>query len=356
MSYKKVSFFAVITSAALSFSPNIFAQVTGGGFCTTSSGVPHSYSFLYDKVITDPSENVVGIVPGDANLGDGSLYPMKCDCSNSDKPGTADAIFYSAQPMLAPGISLGGDQFFSINEYLQIASEIHIGGRLNQDVKVPFSNVSNGGNNGSEGFKVCDGQNESASTGSKVVVRLYIAKPFVGEVNIPMTKVVDLYGSAISGNFGGKPLASLFISGNVRVPQSCAIEAGSVIEIPFGDMQANEFNVIGKKPDSVAIQNRSLDVKCKEISAISSIDMRFVAAADPNYPSAIATSNKDIGVVLEDENSKLILPNEGKISVTLDPLTSRGSTVLRSYPVSTTGLRPAEGVFEGTATIRFDFK
>ncbi len=152
-----------------------------------------------------------------------------------------------------------GLHFYSINKYLEVATELYVGGNLKEWVATPFPNVDN------LFPSACSGVTNWIS-GANGYVSLYFTRPFVGQVVIPSTKILDLYGTKVSGSYGGMPMSSVYMSGLVTVPQSCEINAGQVINVKFGNIMSNDIKNPGEIANGFTPKVVDMTLACNNIS------------------------------------------------------------------------------------------
>ncbi len=321
------------------------------GWCTPTNGT-QNYNYNFGtKTITDPSQNIAGQTYPDAfswNLN--SNYYATCDCDPNDTT-SAPPTYYTTVVNLPIGHNDGTSQFYKVNDYIEVASSVYIAGNARSYVNVPFESYSNnwGG--------VCQSYLDTSTawgTGAKGNLSLYIAKPFVGTSTISSVKIFDLYGSLNQNSYGGTPMSSVFISGQVIVPQTCSVNAGQIVTVDFGSFMSGEFKNKGQMPAGYTPKTITVPIKCNGMDANASLTLRFQADASADEPAAIKTSNSDVGVQITDDSGKVIEPNSGLIPFQLDD-NLQATVTFHAAPISTTGNAPAEGTFSATAYIRVDF-
>ncbi len=324
------------------------------GICRALNGT-QQYTFPFDQTFTDPAVNVTGKIIENAagsNWSGGPTYPVTCDCPN---PPTMGASYITASSPLPPGSTpINGMQSYILNDYLAVAAEVWVAGANPAYVAIPFSNRSNGLSNNTG--QQCSSWNYGS--GSQGKITLYFRRPFVGTQVIPLTKLVDVSISSISGVTSPTPAATVSMSGTVTVPQSCDINP-QAITINFGDIMSNAFKTAGAKPDNFTKVNQRLTLACRNISDGVKIDLSFQGASDGNDSSALKTSNSDIAVKIEDAMGNVISPNNGRLPVNMNytgQVDSSGTTEMNLYPINTTGNTPSVGVFNATATIRVEIQ
>lgn len=352
--FKKLTMIAGLLGGSALFSGQALAAADWGP-CTAE--VPHNFSAVLQKTITDTSRNASGAVFPDFWSWDlGGYYNATCECPSGT--GTSPGIFKTMSP-LSFGHIEGDRTYYIINDNIQISADVWIEGSVRDYFTVPFSDVSNG----SESRASCDVDGVQAvwGTGSKGKLSLYINHPFVGEISIPSTKIFDLYGTRKAGVYGSSAMASVFFSGNIIVPQGCELSSGSTLEIPFGEFKASDFkDRKGQIAKNATIFTKELQFKCTNISDGVKIFLHLEGMPNANDSNAIDMGNPDIGAVIKGENGKILVPNDinanQELSVTtlVDETHRTASTTISAYPISTTGKLPAAGEFEGIATMRID--
>ncbi|CAI1038946.1 fimbrial protein [Serratia proteamaculans] len=309
------------------------------GWCNPAYGTQvFTVPFTYN--LNDPSQNVAGRVISPANTWDlGVYYTGSCDCVGSG------VNHYKAEsPLTDVAYRDGTRTYYSVNDYLAVATDVFIGGNVLAYRAAPFTDVGNNKDS------PC-GVQKNFETGSKGNIHLYFKKPFVGESVIPSTTVIRVYGTKTPGSYSGTPLSIVNISGTVTVPQSCKINDGQVINIEFGNILSNDFKTKGAGPTGYAAKVEQLAYVCTNMAQGVKLNFTFKGQASPDDSNALATSNPDVGVRLEDMSGTVLTPNSGKLPAVLDHATQKGSTSFKSYPVNTTGKEPAAGEFKSTATI-----
>ncbi|EOZ6585685.1 fimbrial protein [Klebsiella michiganensis] len=247
---------------------------------------------------------------------------------------------------------INGETFYVANEYLDASVAIYVGGSVKANKPLPWTALDNkyADNHGCNGNVTSD-----VTTGSAGSVSLRIKKPFVGSFNIASLKIADIYvGRSATGSYGDTPITSVYLSGNVIVPQTCSINAGQIVTVDFGSFMSGEFKNKGQMPTGYTPKTITVPIKCNGMDANASLTLRFQAEASADEPAAIKTSNDDVGVQITDDSGKVIEPNSGLIPFQLDD-NLQATVTFHAAPISTTGNAPAEGTFSSTAYIRVDF-
>lgn len=326
------------------------------GPCIPTDGT-RQFNALMIKTVTDTSENSSGTVFPDFYAWDlGEYYQVKCECPDNQE---SRPTIFSARTSLPFGHNDGSQQYFIVNNNIQIATKIRIEGTKKAYVDAPFENVSNEYN----ARLACDvnpNGTDKAGTGAKGSLSLYIHHPFVGQLDIPSTNIMELYGTYKPGVYSATPMAAVYLSGSVTVPQGCELASGSTLEIPFGEFQAHDFkDRKGQLPAGASPVTKELQFNCTNISDGVKILLRIEGTPNPNDSSAIDLGNPDIGAVIKNASGVVLKPNSTDAqALTAAPLTDdihrTASTTLSFSPVSTTGKLPETGNFEGIATLRID--
>ena len=331
---------------ALAISPQAMAAT---GWCQNNSGAPFQDSFSFIETFTNPSQNQAGMEFNRLyNWSTGGTYQAKCDCDS-----TSGATLYKATiPGLVATQTRSGLNFYSLNKYLEIASELYIAGFLNQYVPTPLQDKSNLYNTAAP----CNSGGAAFDTGSKGYISLYFTRPFVGQVTIPPTIILSVYGTRKAGSYSSIPMTQISMSGSVTVPQSCEINTGQPINIDFGDIAANNFKTASQMPTGFTPHVVNMTVACTNISAGVKISLSFQGTKDINDNTALATTNSDIAVRIENITGVKIPMISGLLPVNLNYSTQTGDTAMKIYPINTTGNLPAGGGFTATATIQAEIE
>ena len=346
--FKRFCLLASLLGSLAFFSSKVSAELLGP--CLTDS--TYIFNAVIDKTITDASQNTAGTIFPDFwswDLGGG--YSATCSCPD-DKQEVP--VYYKTETSLQPGYSDASHQYFVIDNHIQIAADIWIQGRKMQYVSMPLMNESN-----EYPIDQCN-STKYFDTGRKGKLSLYINHPFVGQLDIPPTRIFDLFGTNVSGVYSTIPLSSVSLSGQIIVPQGCEMATGSTLEIPFGEFQAYNFkDRKGQQPAGFSPISKTLEFKCTNIADGIKIYLRVEGTPNANDSNAIDLGNPDIGAVMETSTGKILIPNDSQgqeldVSALTDDTHRTASTSLKFYPISTTGKMPATGDFEGIATLRID--
>lgn len=191
---------------------------------------------------------------------------------------------------------------------------------------------------------------------SNLIFQLKVVKPFVGSVVISPKTMFSVYVTTNNSDPLTDVVYNIVYSGSITVPQSCEINAGQTIVVDFGSLYSGNFTHAGEKPPGVRTRSFNVPVKCNGVDSTVNMSMRVMATADSHFPQAIASSNPDVGVVVETRDGNVLTPDDAS---SRDPFVTddsgRANIALQAYPVSTTGNVPAEGAFTAVANLRVDF-
>jgi type 1 fimbria pilin len=333
------------------------------GACTADKGT-HQFHFPFQATFNDPSENSHQSTMANAHTWNlPSTYSATCICRSGGGMDTSTPeLYFSAATPLAPGyqgqVNAKTMQFFKVNRNIQVAFEVFIGGNRNEYIAAPFSME---GNRRYERCSYGSIQGNDFASGGRGRLHLMIDRPFVGQARIPSTRVLDVYGTYYHDDpQPSTPMASVWMSGEVNVPQSCRLEPG-VVTIDFDKRSAHEIARIGEpaqKPIS-----RTLQVKCNNISEMVGINLSFEGRPSPVDSDILAVNDRnDLGIVLEN-NGRVVPPvNPGgtpgkrnNIELEFNPADQRGQFSIEAYPVRLKEY-PTPGEFKSQVTLKFDFE
>jgi type 1 fimbria pilin len=313
--------------------------------CAPTTGTK-TYNFPMNYLLEDPAQNTTGRVIKDAyqwNLS--GNYNVTCSCTGS----YTGAYVTAKVPDTGLVYTDGTLNYYSISEYLAVASEVYIAGGLGVNKATPFTSVSN--------------QNTSTScakypyaTGSRGSISLYFRRPFVGVQTIPLTKVVDVYLASDATTQSSVPVSVVWMSGTVTVPQSCEINGGGVITVPFGDIMSGDIATKGEMAKNFTPKNVNFNVACTNISEGVKVSLSFQGTPDANDPTLLSTTNSDVGVRIQDTSGAPVAPLSGRLPLMMDYTAQLGTSAISLFPVNTTGHAPETGNFTATATIRAEIE
>ncbi|WP_249337103.1 fimbrial protein [Serratia plymuthica] len=319
------------------------------GQCRPIGGT-HQFSFIFAPTLSRPEQNITGMVINNASGNNWNLsdtYDVQCECTNRT------ASYVTARPSLPVQNHVDGPlTYYVLNEYLAVASEVYIGGNLQQYIPTPFNNISNRKTELEPGESCASAPYSSGARGR---VHLYFRRPFVGQTIIPNTRLVENYVSVANGVSSVTPVSTVMMNGVVTVPQNCEISPQTVM-IDFGDILSTDFQTKGNMPPNFTPHQKELTLACRNISEGVKISLSFRGEADSNMPDLLKTTNGSIGVRINDRSGYPVSPQNGRLGVDFNYPSQSGNTRFSAYPVNTTGQMPAVGKFNATATIQAEIQ
>ena len=239
-------------------------------------------------------------------------------------------------------------KYVKLNEYLDGAMQIHddFAGTFYPPANyIQMGQHPNVPNN--KAFPVTD---------SKLVFRLRVTRRFINMVVIPQQTMFRVYVTTTTADPLNTPVYTISYSGTIQVPQSCAINAGNVVEFDFGDIGASLFSKAGagNKPEGVSSQSKTIAIKCTNVEANAMLTMRV--EAEKVSSNALVSDNPDVGFIIANESGTPLTPNNltSKIPFRLDD-SAQAQVGIRVWPVSVTGNKPAEGRFTSRGYLRVDY-
>ncbi|WP_125451927.1 type 1 fimbria D-mannose specific adhesin FimH [[Enterobacter] lignolyticus] len=193
-------------------------------------------------------------------------------------------------------------------------------------------------------------------TDSNLIFRLKVTKRFINMVVIPRQTMFRVYVTTTKSDPLTTPVYTISYSGTINVPQNCEIDAGTVVRFDFGDIGASLFSEAGagNRPQGVAVQQKTVGIKCTNVEAQAYLSMRLEASSVQG--NAMVADNPDLGFVVADSSGKPLTPNNisSKIPFRLDA-SAQAQVGIRAWPVSVTGKKPAEGPFTARGYLRVDY-
>ncbi|WP_253378652.1 type 1 fimbria D-mannose specific adhesin FimH [unidentified bacterial endosymbiont] len=193
---------------------------------------------------------------------------------------------------------------------------------------------------------------------SRLVFRLRVTRRFINMVVIPPQKMFSVYVTTTSSDPLNTEVYSISYSGTIQVPQSCAINAGQIVEFDFGDIRASLFSDAGagNRPQKISPQSKTVAIKCTNVEANAYLTMRIEADSDNVQGNALVSDNKDLGFVVANASGTPLTPNSlaSKVPFRLDD-SGQAQVGIRVWPVSVTGNKPAEGRFTSRGYLRVDY-
>lgn len=342
-------------SAIIMFSANN-AIAADWGPCTSTSGV-HDYPVKFDIDIMDASKNKAGtllrLLYSWAVVG--QPFSFICECPDTYKT-EKETLIKTVSNLSTATRKINSEQYYRLTEELEVMTMIQ---GPSMYIAVPANNAPVPNlNNASQD---CVGKN-LGQFGSDGYLSFYIAKPIQDEAEIPYTQIATLYASKKKNTYRD-PLSTVSIAGKLRFSQGCEINAGTVLDVPFGEFSPSAFkNKRGAMPDGGTEKEIALQFDCENIANGIQVSLRIEGTSNQADSRAIDMGNPDIGVLVKDTNGNILKPNDANSSTNLtlgqnDSQQHRAATVkLKAEPISTTGNAPATGQYSGVATIFLDME
>ena len=191
---------------------------------------------------------------------------------------------------------------------------------------------------------------------SNLVFRLKVTRRFINMVEIPRQTMFRVYVTTTSSDPLSTPVYTISYSGTIQVPQSCAINAGKVVEFDFGDIGASLFSQAGagNRPQGISPKTQTIAIKCTNVEANAYLTMRV--EAEKVSGNAIVSDNADLGFIVASASGTPLTPNSlaSKIPFRLDDNAS-AVVGISAWPVSITGNKPSEGRFTSRGYLRVDY-
>lgn len=338
--------------------------------CQTVGGTK-IFDFPYVKNITNPNQNVIGTSAYEQNWNTpGNTYSATCSCSSNQKlmmHYKAVSTLPNKVPSSTPTPDPSKSWYVIPNDkgegYLGVSTKVYIAGKRKDYFSVPFTMDNNNSTD-----TLCP-RTQTASnritlgTGAQGKISLMFIKPFIGHVVIPRVKIIDLFAATDNNSFSSTPIASVYVSGDVTVPQSCQINDGKAIEVPFGKIDAKDILTKGQIPSGFTKKQITVNFKCTNIASGVKLALSMEADTPASLTNTIKTSNNDIGVMVADQGNRPFIPHVTQMPVTISAPNShnssqpqQGTSTLYAWPVNITGNYPQRGPFSATASLNINLQ
>ncbi|WP_156964240.1 type 1 fimbria D-mannose specific adhesin FimH [Trabulsiella guamensis] len=310
--------------------------------CYNENGVPTDV--FYDLTDTfNSSNNQPGQI---VTLSDKSGWVgVKAVCPRGTSGNTTLRSYVTELPVQSVE---GGFKYLKLNEYLNGAMQItdsFAGVFFPPQNYIQMGSHPNVSRN--QPFPVQD---------SKLVFRLKVTRRFINMVVIPRQTMFRVYVTTTQGDPLTTAVYTISYSGTIEVPQSCAINAGNVVEFDFGNIGASLFSQAGagNRPQGIAVQQKTVAIKCTNVEAQAYLSMRI--EAEQAQGNTMISDNPELGFIVADGSGNPLTPNNltSKIPFRLDD-SARAQVSIRAWPVSVTGNKPAEGPFTARGYLRVDY-
>lgn len=300
--------------------------------------------------VTNSANNTIGYTTQASTSTSSINAQWKDICTNGDTiadHSTAQMKVTTSYPIVTTS---GAYQYIKANsDYLYYSARAVYNGKV---IYAPAEPFLTGDSN-----KVACGESHRATNPTEWHLSIYIAKPFIGSVDI---NEPVLYSEYIGG--GGDSLThvtyTVGFTGRVIVPQNCEVQPGNSFEIDLGQISQKAFvqGGAGNRPQGFTARPLTVKVSCAGgVQADALVNVRLEGAAAPGYPQALTSDNPGVGVVVTRADGTVLVPNDLNSTIPMQLQDSQGSVVIQSYPISLTGSAPAVGTFTTLANLRFDF-
>lgn len=321
----------------------------GSDTSTPGQGSPHQYVFSLNKTIDD----ITMVDPGQQiqqNWSENGKYTAWCD----NEPGIKGVTFFKgrAGPQLINNKVPGNDRYYYIpntSDFLSV--ETHIDLVYHAGQRVPFDDISNQSPDDHSTPKA------SWSSGGSGYILLRIEKQITSSrIIIPSTIVAEMWGSHVKGSYGPSPMVLIVVSGSIIVPQSCTINAGTVVLIDLGPSWAGDFNTPGVKPDAYEAKTVTIKAHCSNTAAAEQLNLGLEAPNAGNY-GAIKTNKENLGIMLSAksmQSAETVFRSDDpsiRVPFQLDTDDGEATITLKAWPVKMTSDDPTPGNYAGIALL-----
>ncbi len=327
-----------LTGLGLTGSPAAWA-----GSCTPLSR-PAPYSIKLDSDDINTAHNMAGQVLPDMH----TFYVRRGGAIDCRCEGGSAALYFRSVSLLPPGYQDGSLTYYIVKPSLHAGLKL----RMNDDSlrPMPFEDLSDGGSYpcGSDGI-YHHPVNETAYSGT---LSLYVAEGFTGELEIPYTRIMEIYARwGTQGGYGTTPVSRFAVYGTLVVPQACIIGDAQVVNVDLGPIRSTDIRIPGAMPVGYTPQHITLDYLCNNITEEMRLELTLLGEESAALPGVLQSSNPDIGVQLTDSNMAPLLINHSRLPLPLTTGNSNrsGRQYLYAWPVNTTGNAPAAGPFSASA-------
>lgn len=255
-------------------------------------------------------------------------------------------VSYIGESVAPPDTSQPDWTFIRIDDYVSLAL------RQNGRYTPSNSHIVSAGTGELRIFK--EGE-ETRNLSSELQVRLRVDKKIVSGTYIKRILLAELGRCQPLGCSSKQViLQRIYVDVNIKVPQTCTLNAGQIVNVDFGNISSAAFKSSGAKPDGVNPITRNITVNCDNIASSTAMEMRL--QADKVSGNAVVSDNNDVGFVVADSIGNVLTPNSLSSVIPFMLNSSSGANVtIRIYPVSVTGNKPSEGTVTSHAYLRIDF-
>ncbi|HHQ6613267.1 fimbrial protein [Morganella morganii] len=189
------------------------------------------------------------------------------------------------------------------------------------------------------------------------IFRLKVTRRFVDQVVIPKKTLFTVYVTTGNSDPLSIPVYTISYSGIINVPQQCKVGVNDIVVINFGKIGSQLFSQAGagNKPATVNKKLENIAIQCTNVEAKAYLTLRI--EAEKVNGNMIVSDNPDVGFMVGDKDGKALTPNNigSVIPFQLDGAGS-ARTAITAWPVSVTGNKPKEGVFQSRGYLRVDYE
>lgn len=186
------------------------------------------------------------------------------------------------------------------------------------------------------------------------IFRLKVLRPFINHVVIPKNVLFRVYVTTETTDPLQIVVYNISYSGVIDVPQTCEINAGQIITIPFGKVSAHMFNQAGVKPATVNPVERQIGIQCKNVNAQALLTLRL--ESERSVDNIMVSNNPNIGFQVAAQDGQILRPNDIKSSIKFQLDNAASARIpLKFWPVSVTGVKPTPGLYTGRGYLRVDY-
>lgn len=324
------------------------------GVCESYSGVKQHTVIIKSGDINSDNNQVGTILKDQGNFPQTS-YNGFCDCDKKSTP-PSSVTYFTATTSGKIQKEIDGLKYYEVQgdakDYLYASTQLFViqgqGGTVGKLFNVPFEQKSN---DNKENTSCWNGNVKGTHlfmTGARGIVNLYIAKEFTGTMNISPTTLAVIRGSKNKNTIDIAPdLARVILQGDVHIPLSCKVNAGSVIQVDLGEIPSNNFKTVGSKPENYTPKPVDVNIECNNKKDNIKVNVSFDGDHSTDASLLNTTNKNDIAIKLL-HGTEAIKFGQTKVPLPLNQ--GNGSLSLTSYPVKTKQT-VTSGEFEANATI-----
>lgn len=276
--------------------------------------------------------------------------PYTCKCSGY----SGSALHYFSSQSQFGYITEDGRRWLKVKPEFVVAAEFFIyqstGGTdpSGNYHSVPFTGITN------NVTEPCNFQG-SAVTATRGLISVKLKSRVVGELKYSgeIAKVWH-YRRSNYINVSDPYVAAVNLNLDVEVPAKCALRSGSVLTVPFGTLQASQFDGVTypNPPKNFTPTPFDLAFDCDFSSEI--LKLKFLGDATESLQAIKVNGDDNLSVVILDDAGDIFPPN---VKVRELPVGANMKTpILRFSAYPTAYTRPKSGPFNATAVIQLELR